>query len=311
MTSDRLELLGLGLLLLFFMFPAVADKPEINKDMPLQSGELVWRISNLHGSQTVSIRESESNHLKLNYDISDCNFCEGQEDNCENDGVFTLDALEQGANGKLGIVCHVGAHSQRLMIFVPELNPDSPVFEMTGLYFIDYEFMDGGLVIRYDALSDTYRQPPKIKTVHWSAIGLQCPQNYTAKDVARTLIEAELSGIRLLELKGSVCLSQSSFPYLLIDQDRTYNEGLSVSHVVESFDDVRIVDVLEIDSELDAYKVLFEVKSRDIRTGEVSNRKDSIQYFLYQDKKNQSIYGCGGVTENPAKVQIMKKCLGQ
>ena len=49
---------------------------------------------------------------------------------------------------------------------------------------------------------------------------LSCPAHINARDFAKILIKAELSGIRYETDKTNTCLEQNKFPNLLIVKDR-------------------------------------------------------------------------------------------
>lgn len=85
----------------------------------------------------------------LETDISDCSFCRGEEDNCAQDGIDIVE-INAVPNPVIRMVCHVGAHSQRLMIFDPLKDRANPVLVRTGVYWLRTVTKASGFSIIYD-----------------------------------------------------------------------------------------------------------------------------------------------------------------
>jgi len=144
---------------------ATAQTPRLNQDNPIKNTDRVWRINAHQGTQILNLKESKNHQTLLNYDISECSFCEGKEDNCDKDGVFSFKTFKNLSY--LGLVCHVGAHSQRLMIFDSQQVSDKPIFTQTGVYFVDYKLLEHGLEIRFDTWGEQSSSEPTITSFHW------------------------------------------------------------------------------------------------------------------------------------------------
>ncbi|MBK25702.1 MAG: hypothetical protein CME70_17015 [Halobacteriovorax sp.] len=142
-----------------------------------------------------------------------------------------------------------------------------------------------------------------------NAFALSCPSSKTPKDVAMDMIRAELGGIVLEENAESDCLDQKKFPHLLIQSDFSNDEATKVDAVVKHLEDVKIIKVELTSKETHSYKAIFEVKIKDEKTGIYATTTDKIRFFLYTDKENHKVFGCGGVTEHPSKVMVLKSCL--
>ncbi|MCW8890299.1 MAG: hypothetical protein OQL20_06545, partial [Sedimenticola sp.] len=89
----------------------------------------------------------------IQHDLSDCRFCAAESvgdesDNCQMDGVFPL-VFDQ-FNG-VGVVCHVGAHSQRLLLF--DSVAPNPKRVLTGSYYLSLALTSGGFEVTYDQLN--------------------------------------------------------------------------------------------------------------------------------------------------------------
>ena len=85
---------------------------------------------------------------KATYDLSECLFCSGEEDNCDQNGVFPVKLPDN--EPAVVVVCHKGAHSQKLQVLAPQRDKLKPVFEVTGDFWIKYEPQSQGLKVTYD-----------------------------------------------------------------------------------------------------------------------------------------------------------------
>jgi hypothetical protein len=99
-----------------------------------------WRLS-IHADNT---------RPAILHDLSDCRFCAAESanddsDNCQMDGVFPLDLNQQQG---IGVVCHVGAHSQRFSWY--HAGKTRPPVTLTGNYFVQFYQDRTGLQVTYD-----------------------------------------------------------------------------------------------------------------------------------------------------------------
>jgi len=173
----QLKVFSLGFFV-FIMSPfAAASKPTLNQDTLFDNAKFTWKISRELNNQSLIIDGAPSGKPRFSYDISDCSFCDGDEDNCQMDGVFSfsIQSLNRPSTSKnqLGLVCHVGAHSQRIMIFDPSQELKQPLFTQTGVYFVNYELEKNGIKIQFDTWAENSDQAPQIKTIHWPPLEKQ------------------------------------------------------------------------------------------------------------------------------------------
>ena len=106
-----------------------------------------WELRNSQGTQTLFIRDRDTGD-EIAEELG-CFMCEGDDDNCNQDGIFVL--TEPGIKDTTAflLVCHQGAHSQRARLIFPA-QQSTPVIDVTGAYFVDWELVDGTLLITHD-----------------------------------------------------------------------------------------------------------------------------------------------------------------
>lgn len=139
---------------------AVAAEPVTGQDQTLAETGWQWMLTD-----TDTLRVQMSNALRDNatYDISECMFCSGEEDNCQEDGVFPVNLPEN--EPAIAVVCHTGAHSQRVQVLAPMRDRKQPVFTATGTYWVDYQPLDRGFNVTFDKRGSD--GTPSINTVTW------------------------------------------------------------------------------------------------------------------------------------------------
>lgn len=126
--------------------------------------ELHWRV-NSDNTGSLVIYNTESVEPIAEYDITRCLFCAGGEDNCDSDGIFNISSIVDLNEPTIGLVCHVGAHSQQLRIFQPMIDQENAINIYTGSYYINYEINQNGLIIIYDVYMEGGNF--QSKTVYW------------------------------------------------------------------------------------------------------------------------------------------------
>lgn len=129
---------------------ATAGEPVYDRDFPLHDQTHQWRVEMHEHAMTLIIAEIDNPKTATRYDLSDCNFCSGEEDNCAQDGIFPIRYGAGGQQAALGVMCHVGAHSQRFRILLPQQQDGAAVFEVTGKYFATAQVFHGGVAVHYD-----------------------------------------------------------------------------------------------------------------------------------------------------------------
>lgn len=91
---------------------------------------------------------------KYNYKINEhLLFCEGEEDGCNNTGVF-IKKFDFYPNELIFLSALKGAHSKVLYIFDPKIDEINPIKTYTGAYYLDYLEKKDYLEISYDKYCD-------------------------------------------------------------------------------------------------------------------------------------------------------------
>jgi len=136
----------------FLIEPAWAEDVSYGQNMrvSLPNGDAWrWQVDFFEGVKTLKVWEGGVTKPSLSADVSDCSFCGGDGDNCLEDGIKILQ-VSRYPNPIVQVVCHVGAHSQRLMIFDAEKDGKAPVFQRTGVYWINVKQKKHHISIAYD-----------------------------------------------------------------------------------------------------------------------------------------------------------------
>ena len=83
------------------------------------------------------------------YRLPNCFFADGEDDNGEQDGIrgVYLTGIDQPI---VTVTCHVGAHSQAVSIYAPELDYAAPVFGVVGAYYANVGYNRVAVVVDYD-----------------------------------------------------------------------------------------------------------------------------------------------------------------
>lgn len=111
-------------------------------------------------SPVLSLFEGQSQSASGQYDLSGCMFCSGEDDNCGSDGVTEINLISKPQEPVLAVVCHVGAHSQRLQILAPWRHKSAPIYTATGVYYLTFDKTSEGIKIQYDRQNEdsTYKE---------------------------------------------------------------------------------------------------------------------------------------------------------
>lgn len=146
-------------------------------------------------------------------------------------------------------------------------------------------------------------------TITQAAIALECPSHFKPADVAKELLRADFSGVRLESMRDHKCLNQSEFPYNYIESDVSNDEVPKILGYAKDMKGLLILQLKIINPATHTYKIEYQMKYNTKKNKDFYNvRKDSMTFFLYTDKKNQSIYGCGGIIENPKNNILFQNC---
>ena len=133
--------------------------------------------------------------------------------------------------------------------------------------------------------------------------GLSCPKELSVKNIAKMLIEAELSGIRVESMEASPCLKQSNFPYLQVQADYNLDETSEVQATVLSENPITNLNISLVDKDTFQYRASYSLKTEN------QVISDSIIFALYTDSENQKESGCAGISKEPDTRVVFKKCL--
>jgi len=130
-----------------------AAEPERGIKHRFEKSDHFWQLDHAP-SHELLLFESTSNQSFARFDLSGCLFCAGQGDNCESDGIREIVLASIPEEPVLAVVCHVGAHSQRLQIVAPLRSAKDAVFSVTGEYFVTYQPTAQGIIVQYDARNE-------------------------------------------------------------------------------------------------------------------------------------------------------------
>lgn len=145
--------LFLILALFSFSVSVYSDEPLLERSHSIKDTGWFWRIDSQH-TDVLKLYQSHSTSPVVLYDLAGCMFCSGQDDDCDQDGIFDI-SLQQAMNEPIVVaVCHVGAHSRMLQIFAPQRDTQNAVHTVTGAFIIDYDIDPQGITIRYDRRSE-------------------------------------------------------------------------------------------------------------------------------------------------------------
>jgi hypothetical protein len=144
------------------------------------------------------------------------------------------------------------------------------------------------------------------------AYALECPSDFSPTDVAKELLRAEFSGIRHESMRDHKCLKQSNFPYNIIESDVSNDEVPKILGHAKDMKELLVIELKVINTATHTYKIAYQIKYNTKKNkGYYNVSKDSMTFFIYKDKKNQSIYGCGGVIENPKNYILFQQCIAK
>ena len=140
-------------LMLVLNIPVYADEPLGGVRYKFEKLDHYWQLD-LDDSLILSLFEGQSQSPRGQYDISNCQFCSGEDDNCERDGVVEINFISRPQEPVLAVTCHIGAHSQQLQILMPWKNENKAIHTMTGEYYITFERAPESITIEYDIRND-------------------------------------------------------------------------------------------------------------------------------------------------------------
>jgi hypothetical protein len=140
-----------------------------------------------------------------------------------------------------------------------------------------------------------------------NSFALTCPDHLTDKDIAKQLVEVELSGVRVSDMEDSYCLKQGYHPNILVSYDAPVEEELQAKYFVKNDVEIKITKVVLIDKDSHSYEAFYELQAMDEK-GKAHLVKSSIKYMKNVSAIVQKTYGCASVLEGPAQTTIYKRC---
>lgn len=127
---------------------AQAEVPAPRQPHPFPNASYQWRLDGPDIAPAITV---EANGAAVaRYPLDGSRFCEGEEDNCDLDGIFPI--VLEGAPDEpvLGVVSHIGAHGQRLEVLRPLADKAQPVFTATADYALSFKIQPQGLEVTVD-----------------------------------------------------------------------------------------------------------------------------------------------------------------
>ncbi len=141
---------------------------------------------------------------------------------------------------------------------------------------------------------------------------LSCPEKFSLKEKANTLLEVEFAGSRIDGMDGHDCLNQKHFPYALAIYDAS-NEVSRGADVIIRPESLRIQSVELIDSEASLYLAKFSVRGLGIVKEVVSKKEalfeDEFLFMMNTTPETQKAQGCASIIAAPDKIFARKECL--
>lgn len=130
-------------------FGGLAVEPQSGQSYRI--AETGWQWELIEG-ESLAVNLFSAKGESVAYDISECTFCSGEADNCDANGIYVVNLPNH--EPAIAVICHKGAHSQRLKVFAPLRDMTKTVFEVTGDYWVNYEPQKLGFKVTYDRRQD-------------------------------------------------------------------------------------------------------------------------------------------------------------
>ena len=140
-----------------------------------------------------------------------------------------------------------------------------------------------------------------------NSYALVCPV-LKVEDIAKYVIDVELSGVQIEELSESSCMDQNRNNAMLLVGYYSNEEPIEVYGVVQDKSTIKILSVTELDQDVYSYKVKFQVDAIRKSNNKKETVIDEATFFIYKTYETQKEFGCAGVTEHPKKVLVYEEC---
>ncbi len=136
--------------LLFSAVAAFSAEPVVGERQSFRGSDHAWKLSQ-GDALILHVFAGQSVAPVASYELANCMFCEGEEDNCDSDGVVEVNLTAHPGEPILAVTCHVGAHSQQFQVLAPWRNKTSPAYSVTGDFFVLHDIDAAGVSVEYDA----------------------------------------------------------------------------------------------------------------------------------------------------------------
>lgn len=173
-----------AIIFIALMLPAIvgAETPVPGQTRPFPAAPYLYRYDGPDYDARLTVIATGTGKPSATYDISDCLFCDGEEDNCAMDGLFPVVRSSAPTEPVIGMICHIGAHGQKLAVFDPLRDMSGPVFEVAGDFAISLRMLPDGLIAQADralggggAVSETHLFPTGVETGCGTPFDVQLP----------------------------------------------------------------------------------------------------------------------------------------
>ena len=139
-------------ILLALLIPSLAhaEIPVPGKMVRFANAPYAWRYDGPDIDPHIVILDDKGGEPIARYAIDGGSFCDDDDDNCELDGIFPIVLASAPKEPVLGVVAHVGVHSQRISVFRPLRDKAKPVFEATAEYALAFKLVPAGLFVEME-----------------------------------------------------------------------------------------------------------------------------------------------------------------
>lgn len=133
-----------------------------------------------------------------------------------------------------------------------------------------------------------------------------CPANKDVNQVAKQLIEIEMSGIRLLDGAKENCLKQKYRQYKF-GYDPDYDKPRNLQYYIATEKDIHISKATLVDKNVNQYEVEYTLNVIDMK-GSKKVIKDKIGFYLNSTEKAMKADGCAAVISPPRNLVLLNSC---
>jgi hypothetical protein len=139
-----------------------------------------------------------------------------------------------------------------------------------------------------------------------SAFAVSCPKEITTEQIAKMMVDRELSGARIESNENSPCLTEKNFPYVILRDAPSNEEGSFIKYRVDK-EDLKILKITKISDYTASYQIDYQVNVVENDKKKVVN--DSLSILINEGEHNRGKYGCAGVLSHPDNYIVYKHCI--